>query len=113
MHYFIDAFKKYAVFSGRSRRAEFWCFYIVNLVISYVLSFLDTLLETPFSLIYALVFFIPSLALAARRFHDVGKSGWTYLWALTGIGIIYLIVLWARPGDIGENAYGQDPKIEA
>ena len=62
-------------------------------------------------LIYALFMFIPGLAVAVRRLHDVGKSGWWYFIALVPlIGGIWLIVLFATEGTRGNNEYGADPK---
>jgi len=57
--------------------------------------------------IYGLVVLIPGIAVAIRRMHDVGKSGWFILIP------IYNLVLAVTPGIIGENQYGSDPKDEA
>ena len=74
-------FQKYATFSGRARRSEYWYFYLFYFLVSLGLSFLSIL--TPFarylSLFLGLAFFIPNLAVCVRRFHDIGKSGWNYL----------------------------------
>ena len=74
-------FQKYATFSGRARRSEYWYFYLFYFLVSFGLSFLSIL--TPFarymSLFLGLAFFIPNLAVCVRRFHDIGKSGWNYL----------------------------------
>ncbi|MEP5254816.1 MAG: DUF805 domain-containing protein [Winogradskyella arenosi] len=112
----------YANFSGRARRQEYWMFVLFNLIITFALAIvfgtLGALLDIPalFSLyvIYALAVVIPSLAVAVRRLHDVGKSGWFYLISLIPlIGGIWLIILFATEGDQGANAYGPDPKQEA
>ena len=50
---------------------------------------------------------IPGIAVAVRRMHDVGKSGWFALIP------IYNIILALSEGDQGDNAYGPDPKVEA
>jgi uncharacterized membrane protein YhaH (DUF805 family) len=61
--------------------------------------------------VYALALFIPGLAVAVRRLHDVGKSGWWYFICLVPIiGSIWFIVLLATDGDVGPNEYGEDPK---
>ena len=91
MNYYLSAFKQYAVFSGRSRRSEYWYFVLFNVIFAIVAMFLDKLLGTNFSintingavelpygyfyLFYFLAVLIPSLAVAVRRLHDVGKSG--------------------------------------
>ena len=62
--------------------------------------------------VYALAVLIPGLAVAVRRLHDTGKSGW---WLLIGlvplIGAIVLIVFMATEGEPGNNAYGPNPKL--
>lgn len=108
MHYYLEAFKKYAQFSGRSRRSEFWCFYVVNLIVDFILAFVTPVL----SLIYALIILVPCISLSTRRLHDIGKSGWNYLWGITGVGIIPLIIWWAREGEPDDNQYGSNPKVQ-
>ena len=61
--------------------------------------------------IYALAVLIPGLAVAVRRLHDVGKSGWMILITLIPlIGAIWLLVLLVTDSNLGENQYGQNPK---
>jgi uncharacterized membrane protein YhaH (DUF805 family) len=59
--------------------------------------------------IASLVFFLPSLALAARRLHDVGRSGWWFLLVFTIIGIPVLLYWLVKDSDKGKNAYGEGP----
>ena len=72
-----SVFSKYAVFSGRARRSEYWYFYLFTFLVSLVLSCI------PFvgllSFFWSLAIIIPSIAVSVRRFHDIGKSGWNYL----------------------------------
>lgn len=97
-------FQKFSDFKTRSSRPEFWYFVLGNII----LSFLFGLVSQNLSFLYSLVILIPSLAVGARRLHDIGKSGWTQLWALLPIiGWIYLIVLFAKEGDIEENKWGK------
>ena len=97
---FLNCFRKYAVFEGRSTRREFWSFYIVGAALNIAAYFLDVEkfdVESgygPATLVLNLIITCPGLAVAARRLHDVGKSGWWQLIALTGIGIIPLIAWW-------------------
>lgn len=109
----------YANFSGRARRQEYWMFVLFNLIFAFGIAFIAGLLgqmtDTPafmgLYMIYILGIIIPSIAVAVRRLHDVGKSGWFYLIALIPlIGGIWLIVLFATEGDRGQNMYGPDPK---
>ena len=114
--YFWDVLKnKYAQFSGRARRAEFWYFVLFQFLLSIGVIIVDSLLGASgiLSLIWSLALFIPGLAVAVRRLHDIGRSGWFYLIGLIPIiGGIWLIVLFCRPGVYGENEYGPDPKAD-
>jgi uncharacterized membrane protein YhaH (DUF805 family) len=65
----------------------------------------------PIYILYGLALFIPGLAVAVRRLHDIGKSGWMILVALIPlIGGIWLLILLVKEGDSGSNEYGPDPK---
>ena len=113
MEYYTGVLKQYTNFSGRARRAEFWMFTLINTIISLVLSGIDTAVGLGGMLqgIYGLLTLLPSLAVACRRLHDIGKSGW---WLLIGIipivGWIILIIWYAKDSDPGSNAFGANPK---
>ncbi|MFI6147528.1 DUF805 domain-containing protein [Streptomyces sp. NPDC051109] len=113
MNYYTDVLKKYTVFSGRARRQEYWMFFLFNMAAAIILAIVDGALGTYPLLyaIYALAVFLPSLAVAVRRLHDTGKSGW---WLFIGlvplIGGIWLIVLMATEGQPQPNEYGPNPK---
>ena len=105
---FINCILKYAVFEGRSSRKEFWSFYVVGILLNIVASFMDYLFYVegkikfivdsgygPATLVLSLILLCPTLAVGARRLHDVGKSGWWQLISLTGVGVILLIAWWA------------------
>jgi uncharacterized membrane protein YhaH (DUF805 family) len=106
----FDAIKKYAVFSGRARREEFWYFILLNGICGVVASVLD---ET--GVLYGIVilgFLIPGIAVAVRRLHDVDRSGWWYLIIFVPIvGAIFLIVWFCTKGTDGSNRFGSDPLI--
>ncbi|MFF5973590.1 DUF805 domain-containing protein [Streptomyces sp. NPDC012769] len=113
MNWYLEAFKKYAVFSGRARRKEFWMFQLFNLIASIVLSIIDAALGIQLlSLIYVLAVLIPNLAVSVRRLHDTGRSGW---WILIGliplVGFIVLLVFYASEGEREQNAHGPNPKL--
>jgi uncharacterized membrane protein YhaH (DUF805 family) len=127
MNWYLEVFKKYAVFSGRSRRAEFWFFALFNAIVGGVLSVLDQKLgltgaktspETPgaqsagvLSGLYSLVIFIPTISVGIRRLHDIGKSGWWILINLIPcVGWIWYLVLAAQDGQPGSNEFGSSPK---
>ena len=70
-------FENYANFSGRARRSEYWYFALMNLIIAIITAIIDKSLGLKFgtNTIYSLAVFIPGLAVAVRRLHDIGKSG--------------------------------------
>lgn len=112
MNWYLAVLKKYAVFTGRARRSEYWYFFLFSLIISVVLTILDGALGLAnsgngvISSIYSLATLIPSIAVGVRRMHDVGKSGWFILIP------IYNLVLACTNGVAGPNEYGPDPKNE-
>lgn len=140
MEWMILPLKRYAEFSGRSRRMEYWMFALLNVIILTVLMFFAfgaggmAALADPATigagfgamfgglglllLIYSLAVLIPSVAVTVRRLHDRDMSGWWYLGAVVGsmipiIGFIVpiaFLVLMALPGTPGPNRYGADPK---
>ncbi|NJN78351.1 MAG: DUF805 domain-containing protein [Saprospiraceae bacterium] len=106
-NYYLEVLKKYAVFEGRARRSEYWYFVLFNLIISVGLGVIDGivgLMQFGISDVYSLAVLVPTIAVAIRRMHDVGKSGWYCLIP------IYNIILAATEGQAGPNQYGQDPK---
>ncbi len=122
----IDNYKmvlttKYAEFSGRARRAEYWWFAVVNaalavasVVIMVVLGAIADPLGIIGVLLYLAVAFgtlIPGLACAVRRLHDTGKSGWFLLVSLIPfVGGIILLVFMFTDGTRETNQYGPSPK---
>src|SRR5918995_5229130 len=119
LSWYLEALKKYAVFSGRSRRMEYWYFVLFNIIVSIVLGVIDALLDTRGSVmgagllsgLYGLAILIPSLAVSVRRLHDIDRSGWWILIALVPlIGTIVLLVFALLEGTPGNNRYGPNPK---
>ena len=117
MDWYIGVLKKFADFSGRARRKEFWMFILFTLIISFVLAFIDGLLgmraANGFGLLsglYSLAVLVPSIAVAIRRLHDRDMSGWFYLLMLVPLANIALIVIFCLEGTRGSNKYGPDPK---
>jgi uncharacterized membrane protein YhaH (DUF805 family) len=112
--------EKYANFTGRASRSEFWWFVlalfiveVVLLVLAAVFGKLAGILALLFVTVYYLVALgclVPLWAVGARRLHDTGKSGWLQLLQIIPlIGIIILIVFWVLPTTPGSNAYGEPP----
>lgn len=105
-------FRKYATFSGRARRPEYWWFALFCFVVNIVLSLIDGVVFganafAPLSTLFGLAVLIPSLAVGARRLHDTGRTAWWLLIALVPLaGLIVLIVFFCQKGDEGANQYG-------
>src|SRR5690625_3022688 len=110
MHWYMTALNKYAVFSGRSRRKEYWFFLLCNIVIFFILGLIDNVIGTMsfrsgFGLlgsIYWLAIIIPSIAVGVRRLHDTGRSGfWLLLVFIPVVGpliILVMMLLNSQPG---------------
>ena len=74
--------KRYAQFSGRSSRAEYWWFTLAFLLVGFLFDAADWAVGSDiglFGLAYSLAFIVPSLAVSVRRLHDIGRSGWWFL----------------------------------
>ena len=120
MSWYIKVLKKYAVFSGRATRQEYWMFTLIHIAISFALLLFDGVVGSGGILyyIYSFAVALPSLGVVARRLHDTDRSGWWMLIAFVPlIGFIAMIVFLVKDSDqfenrYGENPYGPDPKIE-
>ena len=114
-----NCFSKYASFSGRARRSEYWYFMLFNFVAQIVLGIVGNLIfGAPESgglnmlqSVYSLAVLVPGMAVFWRRMHDIGKSGaWYFLNFVPLIGQIVLIIFAARDSEPGENKFGMSPK---
>lgn len=106
---YTNAFSRYADFSGRTSVGGFWRFAAIHILIIAVLTALGSVSTVFIALegLYLLALLIPSLAIAVRRLHDTGKSGWFVLIGLIPVvGFIIQIVFYAQASD-GPNQYGQ------
>lgn len=121
MSWYLAVLKKYATFSGRARRKEYWMFQLFNICIILLLYILALVVGANggaaftvvyiIYVIYALAIIIPSLAVTVRRLHDIDKSGgWFFISFIPFIGGIWLLVLTCTEGTHGSNSYGPDPK---
>ena len=110
---YFEPWKKYATFSGRSRRSEFWIFWLGTFVISIVLQAL-TRLAAPLMIVYiifGLAVIIPYISVTVRRLHDIGRSGWWYFIGLIPLaGAIILLVFMCTDSQPGDNQFGANPK---
>ena len=127
--------RRYAQFSGRACRKEYWHFVLFLIICLIVLSVIETMLGLgtterwaesvepgfgysagaahnggPLMGLFALATLIPSLAVGVRRLHDTDRSGW---WLLIGliplVGAIVLLVFYVEKGTVGPNRFGEDP----
>jgi uncharacterized membrane protein YhaH (DUF805 family) len=106
-------FALYATFTGRARRSEFWFFWLFNLLANGVAAILDAALfnGAPLNAIVSLVLLVPNIAVAVRRLHDVGRSGWWLLMMLVPlVGIVVLVIWYISQGEHGPNRFGPDPR---
>ena len=92
---------KYATFSGRASRPEFWWFALFQFLVSAAAGLLG---ETVNNLVL-IGLLLPALAVGNRRLHDIGKSGWWQLLMLTVIGLLVLIYWWVHPAVEIDNTY--------
>ncbi len=120
MNWYLKVLRNYAVFSGRACRKEYWYFVLFNLIVTFVLSMIDSwthlFVNQPYgvgllSTIYSLAILVPALAVLVRRLHDSGRSAW---WLLLGlipiIGGIVLLIFTVLDSTPGVNEYGPNPK---
>ena len=127
MHWMLMPLRRYADFSGRSRRKEYWMFFLFNMLVAlFVWGLLAvtffaglsetemTVIMTPVFVVYGLLvlaLIIPGIAVTVRRLHDIDRSGWSILLGLIPIvGAILLIVFYCTEGTPGPNRFGDDPK---
>lgn len=120
---------KYSDFSSRSRRSEYWYWYLFTTIIGLVADFIPVV-----STIVTFVILIPTLSVTVRRFHDIDRSGWWVLaplaallvlqvgldrqhnvtiiiGAVATIPMLLIVIVWlCRDGTVGPNRFGEDPK---
>lgn len=119
MSWYLKVLKKYAVFSGRAQRKEYWLFFLFSLIIEVVLMLIDHaagLADTasgygPLSGLYTLAVLIPGVAVSVRRLHDTTHSGWWLLINLVPlIGTVVFLIFMVRDSEPYQNQYGPNPK---
>ncbi len=128
-------FGKYASFTGRARRSEFWWFWLFNLIVTVILNIIDNAVgwivdlgsETintgngvvtfangdigALSTIWFLVILLPFLSVTIRRLHDTDRSGWWWwIWLVPCVGPIVLLVFMLLDSTPGDNRFGANPK---
>ena len=108
----FEPYKKYAVFSGRARRLEFWLFNLFCVIVCGILLTIDAIVGVLDSdEMVGLFSLIPYISVTVRRLHDTNRRGWWYLFSLIPlIGQIWLLVLCCLDSDPEENRFGKNPK---
>jgi uncharacterized membrane protein YhaH (DUF805 family) len=125
MKYYVDAFRKYFVFHGRTSRKAYWMFILFNIIIGWIVMLVDrgtgmqpfldyeymSYSSGPLYSFYNLLLFIPSLAIACRRLHDTGRSAWwLFILLIPVFGWIWMLIILLQQGDFSENTYGSIPE---
>jgi uncharacterized membrane protein YhaH (DUF805 family) len=114
MHWYLEALRRYADFSGRARRKEFWFFYLIHLLVVVGLMAVDVAVGVDgyLPVIYALGVIIPAVAVGVRRLHDTGRSArWLLIGFIPVVGTIALLIFFVRDGQPHTNDYGPNPKL--
>ena len=107
MKYYLKALQNYGNFEGRASRAECWYFFLFNCIVAFTVGFIAGFTDVPaLSTLYTLALLVPSWAVAVRRIHDVGKSGWFILVP------IYSFILLVMKGQEDQNEFGPVPTAE-
>lgn len=130
MHWMLMPLRRYAEFSGRSRRKEYWMFWLLNLLIGvfvglvFLIGYYADMSQAQMTMwlepilylagLVSLVFLVPGIAVTFRRLHDTDRSAWNLLWGLVPfIGGFVLLYFYVTDGTEGPNRFGEDPKGEA
>jgi len=107
----VSGFKNYVNFSGRALRSEFWYWVLFCFLLGIVTAIIDGVIFSgsrisPLNTLASLATILPSLAVGARRLHDIDRTGWWQLLALTIIGAILLIYWFVQPSQAAGNRFG-------
>jgi uncharacterized membrane protein YhaH (DUF805 family) len=114
MNWYLAVLKKYAVFTGRASRKEYWMFFLFNFIVSIMLSGIEVMFgiapqtdQSVLANIYVLAVALPSIGVSIRRMHDTGHSGWWSMVPVVGVVFTFL------EGEHGDNRFGPDPKASS
>ena len=108
MNWYLDAFKQFNNFTGRSHRTAFWYFMLVHLLLTAIIIGVEIATDNPgwLDLIYSIITLLPFVALVVRRLRDAGFSPWWLLLVLIpGAGVLVLLIFLAQPTRL---AFGQE-----
>jgi uncharacterized membrane protein YhaH (DUF805 family) len=98
-------------FSGRATRSEYWYFALFWVIGQFVFQVVDFEIGLRLTRgLFALIMFLPSLAVSIRRLHDLDRSGWwMFLMLVPVLGFIVFLIWWTERGTVGPNRFGPDP----
>ena len=118
--------RKYVDFSGRANRPEYWWWVLALVIATIVVAIVEGVILAPMlgfevfaseagqplQLLLSLAAFLPSLAVAVRRLHDVDRSGWWYLIVLVPLVVFLVLLYWfVQPGTEGGNQFGPESDL--
>jgi uncharacterized membrane protein YhaH (DUF805 family) len=115
----FDALKKYAVFTGRASRGEYWKFFLLYILLFIIASIMDGVLDLfdedvgigTLGALLVIGLILPSIAVTIRRLHDIDKSGWWILISFVPLLNLVILVFALLRGTQGDNRYGPDPLV--
>lgn len=113
MEWYMQAWRNFKKFNGRSHRTEFWTFYLINVAITVVLSLVEMMFGSPgiLSTLFSLAYLVPMVAVGIRRLHDIGKPGlWLLGMFVPLLNLVILFFFMTQDSDPGSNQYGDNPK---
>lgn len=120
MEWYLKAVKNYVGFSGRAQRKEYWMYILFYVIFGIVVAIVENVVGLgnpeagqlgPLGALYSLAFLLPTVAVAVRRLHDTGRSGWWILIALIPlVGALVLLYFYILDSEPGPNQYGPNPK---
>lgn len=111
MESYISMWKRYAQFTGRTSRKDYWIAIIINWIIAGILQALtqgtELFIFVLIEFVYSVAIIIPTISIAVRRMHDIDKNGcWVLVVLIPFIGWVWFVVLSLIKGTAGENEYG-------
>lgn len=113
MNWYIEAWKKFAVFAGRAGRKEYWYFVLINIFVNVLLGVIAAISSKAGGVLlglYTVAVLVPWLAITVRRLHDTNRSGWWFFAGLIPVvGSIVLLVFMVQGSQPNENQYGPIP----
>lgn len=114
MNWYLGPIKKYAEFSGRASRQEYWLYLLFNGLVAFGILLIGQLIRPGLGwtlyYVYSVAVLLPSTAVYVRRLHDTDHSAWwIFITLIPLIGAIWTLILLASPSNYGPNSYGPNP----